>query len=398
MSKSNHGKSRGTCSWKLTINIILILIIFFIIMSFYSSNAKFEEYFLIFTIVCVCILSSFVTNIFTFYLLIELQTFCILVILGSKSNSSKIAESSLKYLILSGIVSVFFLLGVFFVFYSEIWTYFGFLLNKELYSSISNLLLFSSLSFKFGFVPLHFWLLDIYESSTWKILSIIVTIPKLTYLFLLFRFSMMENLIIIIGVLCLIFGALGAFNQIKIKRLLGYSSITQSGFLLYCLLLPSNLGFTLALLYFFIYITSFLTFIFFCNKLNLNSNIFEFGRVLLSNKILSIILMINILSIAGFPPFSGFISKWYVIFTFIQYQYIFISLTLILFSIIGMGYYLNLIKCIFFETSKSYYTWMKISNSSSNEDFKYFNLIPYFSFFFVFALFLNPDVLFCFLV
>lgn len=349
-------------------------------------------------ILSVCFLSFYINNLFVLFLLIELQTFCILIILGSVNNFQvKIIESALKYLILSGIVSVFFLFGIFLLYYNSNNLFLkNSLLYNNIYSYISLMIIFTSLSFKFGFVPFHFWLLDIYESCNWSILSIVVTIPKLTYFFIIFRLNLFDNIILFFGLLCLLIGSLGALNQIKIKRLLGYSSITHSGFIILCLILPKSIGFSLGLLYFFIYLISFLVLLYFFFIIRLENRLYHLSKFIYYKNFMGILVLISIFSLSGFPPFSGFISKWYVIYYFVKFDNLFIAFILVFFSIISMAYYLNLIKILFFESDKKFYIWnnlYKKDNYSNN----LLNLIPYYFLFLSVTLFLNPDILFSFI-
>ena len=378
--------------------ILMILIVSLTILSISSFFEDAETICLTTVIIISCISCLYINNLFVVYLIIELQTFCILIILGSSSNDpqGKTVEATLKYLVLSGIVSTFFLLGIYFSYFDQLCFFINnYSITSSWYTKLSLLLIFLSLSFKFGFVPFHFWLLDIYEGCSWKILAIVVSIPKITYLFIIFRLDILDYTIIALGLLSLTIGTLGAFNQIKIKRLLGYSSISQSGFLILCLLLPKNIGFTLGFIFFIIYIISFLTLIHFLDIANLSKNIFESGKIVFFNKFLSLLLVINIFSIAGFPPLAGFISKWYVILYLIQYNYTYVAYALIIFSILSMAYYLYLIKLIFFEKNKNFYIWNQINNTINlTYDKNTFKVLPYFLLFFISALWINPDIMF----
>jgi NADH:ubiquinone oxidoreductase subunit 2 (subunit N) len=68
-------------------------------------------------------------------------------------------------------------------------------------------------------------------------------------------------------------------------------------------------------------------------------------------------MVLLILSIAGIPPLSGFISKWFLIWTTIEFDYKISALIIILFSAIGAGYYLRIVKILYFQKKSSYFTW-----------------------------------------
>ena len=106
-----------------------------------------------------------------------------------------------------------------------------------------------------------------------------------------------------------------------------------------------------------------------------NDYIIELGGLKFTNKILAITLILIILSIAGIPPLSGFISKWYLIWVVIESKYNISSVIIILFSTIGLGYYLRIVKTVYFQKKGSYFLWNNIlKNNSSKEDLSYLSL------------------------
>lgn len=151
----------------------------------------------------------------------------------------------------------------------------------------------------------------------------------------------------------MLIGSLAALQQKKIKRLLAYSSISHVGFILigFTSNILNNIPFIL--LYILIYIimsinlwTSYLS-------LNINHKPIKFLTDLSSiynlNKIIALIIILNVFSLAGIPPLAGFFSKLFIFFAAIKNNYFNLIFFAVIISIISSFYYLKLIKIIYFE-------------------------------------------------
>jgi NADH:ubiquinone oxidoreductase subunit 2 (subunit N) len=181
----------------------------------------------------------------------------------------------------------------------------------------------------------------------------------------------------------LIVGSLGALYQIRIKRLMAYSSIAHVGFILLSLVSSSFQVVSYSLNYLIIYVL--LSQLFFFPLLILfsffnNTNILyinELGSFLKKNPILAIIFMLNFFSMVGVPPLSGFFSKFFILLGLIQYNYYYIALIILLFSVLTAVYYLRLVQ-------SSMFTMKKLSGFFLVIDFSYGYVLSYIFFVTVF--------------
>jgi NADH-ubiquinone oxidoreductase chain 2 len=196
-----------------------------------------------------------------------------------------------------------------------------------------------------------------------------------------------KNLILISSIISLIIGSIVGLSQIKIKRLLAYSTINHIGFLLLALAINTEQSIESLIFYLIQYtitnLTIFLIIIalgLFINSQSIsnsditekNSNgllpyslfpgvekgkkadgtendiqyIQELKGIFFENPVLSLSLSICLFSMAGAPPLIGFFSKQFVLYVAIQKGYYFISIVAIIVSIISAYYYLNIIKVI----------------------------------------------------
>lgn len=336
------------------------------------------------------------------YLGLELQTFSSFILISKNRTSIKSSEAGLKYFILGALSSGIYLLGVYFIFINNL----SLNINNIILFNDSNIFLFGfllitlSMIFKLALTPLHFWIPDIYEGSSWDVLSLLSTVPKISViLFLTQVFFHNYNLLWYCSLLSIFIGTIGAFNQTKLKRLLAYSGITHMGFIVLGLSISNSVGYEIFVIYLIIYILTTLTLfiIIFNSFVNMKGYIINLAGLQYKNKLMAITLVFVLLSMAGLPPLIGFMSKWFIIWNTICFNYIYVSVMLIIFSIIGIAYYLRISQIIYFKKDSSYFVWDSILNKNINSS-KNTNLIFLgLGLFFTFSFIINPDPLILFI-
>jgi NADH-quinone oxidoreductase subunit N len=153
----------------------------------------------------------------------------------------------------------------------------------------------------------------------------------------------------------MVVGSLSALKQVRIKRFLAYTSISQVGFILLGVSSGNILGLSASLMYLVLYII--MNLLFFTIFLNVEHVILKKNIVYLSDLYgLSSYtnetgkhLALSILSMAGLPPLGGFIGKLFLYFAIIEAHLDFILVISLLVSLISTYYYLNFIRYLFFE-------------------------------------------------
>jgi len=347
--------------WKL--NVVVIIMVLFLFTKWISEDTSFEVSALTLLLLLGALMVVASEHLVIIYLAIELQTFCVFVLIAKNKSSLKGAEAALKYFILGAVSSGVLLLGISLLLYE------GFPLSIEglrsdwtTVSALSQtgiLLIVVALIFKLAAAPFHFWIPDIYEGSSWSIIAIISTITKISVIVVLQQISFNVTLLGIIVIGSLIVGTFGALNQSKLKRLLGYSGINHMGFILIGLLVLGTHGYESMYGYLVIY------FLLMFSILGLAyldwgaKDIFlvELGLYHNTNKILAFSWGVIFLSIAGIPPLSGFFSKWLMIVLLADNGYLLTILVALLVSAIGAGYYLRVVKINYFQKQSSYMIW-----------------------------------------
>lgn len=333
------------------------------------------------------------TDLISMYLALELQSFAVYILASLYKNSESSTGAGLKYFLLGALSSAFILLGSALIYLSLGTTdlekcFLLFSSGISLSTSYFGLfLIISGFFFKVAAAPFHNWAPDVYSGVPTIVTAWISIIPKLSLFTFLFSvlhpiFSMdfsnysniLPNFLLFSSLLSLIIGSVLGLSQVKIKRLLAYSTVSHVGFLLLALAnncLPSTKAFYFYLVqYSFTSVNIFLIILafsyvlpysnFYWNPLLKIKNYFynadltymsELKGVYKSLPILAISLAICLYSMAGIPPFIGFFAKYSVIYASLFNQYYFLSLIAILTSLISAYYYLKIIGIMFFTSS-----------------------------------------------
>nr|YP_010968432.1 NADH dehydrogenase subunit 2 [Monoserius pennarius]WNO18771.1 NADH dehydrogenase subunit 2 [Monoserius pennarius] len=376
--------------------LILYLIVIYVFLLLWFLHLELSVIFLTFIFLssCIIILSQ---NLILIYLGLEFQGFSILVLIGSNKNSLVSIESIMKYFVLGALSSGFYLLGLSLIYSSVLTLNLSdmLLLGEEVKVQIGMVLISLVVLFKLGAAPFYHWLIDVYESVSWPVLGLLGSLPKISYLVVLYELCFFNKYILLISsMVCIVIGVLGGFNQTKIKRLLGYSTLNHTGLLLLILLLPGIDSFSVFIFYYIIYTLNFLGFTIICEKLNKNSKyLIDFIGLKYINGVLSISVIVLFLSLAGLPPLSGFLSKWFLIVNLIINNYVVFSLIIIFTSVLTIGYYLRLIKMLYFQSKSDFINWERILMKDKEKPvfiWLILSLLVYMSSLFI----INPEILF----
>lgn len=349
----------------------IIFLIQIIVSQKYLENKKLisGEFYslLIFALIgCLIIISS--NNLIALFLGIELSSLSLYSLIALNRTSLISGEAAIKYFVLSIIASALILFGFSYLYgitnslvINEISTY---LLSNEtsnLYL-FSYILIFIGVAFKFAVAPFHMWLPDVYEGSPLPITNFIASIPKIAFFVFAYRFlndnqilfeDNFSKFILYLGIFSIFIGNIYALAQKKIMRMLAYSGVANSGFIFLAIFTSIDFNFSVAAFYVITYtITtvsaiSIITFIS-SNKFDL-VYIKDFKGLSSKSGLISILFMITLLSTAGIPLTIGFYAKYLVLDALVSQNMIIIAVIVVLFTVIGLYYYLRVIWFMFFE-------------------------------------------------
>jgi len=230
----------------------LFLVFGMLLLIFPRSEHGTEFYFLVLSLLVGSFFMMKANNLLLVYLSIELVSFVSYVLTGFTFKKEGF-EASIKYLLVGAISSALMLVGIGLVygtaggFYLSDWTEVAF---SSLISQVGLLLVLCGLFFKIALFPFHIWTPATYQSATVDAVTIFSVVPKLAGLILLKRMLFasgfgfdhwLPNSILILAMITILLGTLGALKQANTRRMISFGSIAHTGFLLGFVVLPTNL-------------------------------------------------------------------------------------------------------------------------------------------------------------
>jgi len=308
-----------------------------------------------------------VRDLFSLYVYLEVASIAAYVLVAFNLKYDGL-ESALKYLLLSVVGTGFVLLGIAIVFLNLGGLGFEQLRLHLAASGLANnpTLLLAAALFVAGFglkaaiMPFHAWLPDAHPSAPAPISAmlsgVVIKVAGMYALIRLFFYiypapRQVLQVMLVLGVLSMIAGAVLAFYQTDIKRMFAYSSISQIGYILIGLGLGNALGIIGALFHIYNHAL-------FKSLLFLNSGAVQFrtgtrdmnemGGLEHRMKVTSITSVFGTLSIAGVPPFNGFWSKLFIIMGAVAAGNYVVATLAICLSIFTLGYFLLMQRKVFF--------------------------------------------------
>ena len=218
------------------------------------------------------------------------------------------------------------------------------------------------IAFKFGAVPFQMWVPDIYQGATLPMTMMISSVPKFASAALLIRllFQGMESVIadwqqmlLIMAILSMVIGNIAAIAQTNIKRMLAYSTISHVGFIFFGFMSGTVNGISASLFYVTCYalmtLAAFGSIIILSNKDKDFELIDDFKGLSQRNPSVAFLTMLTMLSMAGIPPTIGFYAKFSVLQAAIDVNIIWPSIIAVIMALVGMYYYLRIIKLMYFD-------------------------------------------------
>ena len=313
---------------------------------------------LLFSLCGAIILIGF-TDLFMFFLGLEILSIPIYVMVGIKKQDVLSAEASIKYFFTGAFATAILLFGIALLYgatgsfnLNEIRTV---IQSGEYHSSyllIGILFILGAFLFKVGAVPFHFWGPDVYQGAPDIVTAFMATVVKLAALFAFYRFfngtfqelaNFWTGALYFAIALSLLIGYIGALKQSKFKRLLAYSSISNTGYALFVLLSTSNSS--LGSLWIFLVGYGCATIALLTLSMaiqNDNDEISAFKGVGFKNPFIGFILIISLLSLAGIPPLTGFFGKFSLLMNAYP-QHLYLVILALISSLVGAFLYLRLI-------------------------------------------------------
>lgn len=373
----------------LTFNVIILVAILITTIASKSYIIKekinFGEYYslLLFALFGMQLM-IFANDILIIFIGLELMSICFYVLAGFLRLRKKSNESALKYFLLGAFMTGFILYGIALIYgitgntnliqiYSDpkIITNYVFIVGTGLF--------IIGFMFKIGVFPFQMWIPDVYDGAPTVVSGMLSTAGKIaavgTILPIIMNLKIVNFKLIfsIAAVATMLYGNIIALAQTNIKRLLAYSSIASAGYIFVGVASMSE--FALKGIAFYLIAYTFMQLGAFViasilEKKDDGSRDYkyidlEFYKGLgKRNPVIASYMTLFLLSLAGIPPFAGFWGKYYLFYSAIQANLIWLAIAGILLSLIGVYYYLKVIVYMWF---------MEPGYSVSEEKISFFN-------------------------
>ena len=327
-----------------------------------------EEYFIILFIASLgSLLLVAASNFVTLFLGLEMLSISLYVLIAYRRSRDHCIEAGVKYLILASVSSAFLLFGMGLIYVNT-----GSLEFDKIVPSLSSAdhsapllltgfgMMMVGIGFKLALVPFHMWTPDVYQGAPVPVTTYIATISKGAVMALLLRFFFairgFQNpgfilIITILAILSMFVGNLLALRQQNVKRILAYSSIANMGYLLVTLLIGNETGIHAAIFYIVSYIITSLgafgVITLISDQQNDADKLEDYKGLFWKRPWVAIVFTLSLLSLAGIPLTTGFIAKFYIVYTGINSGLWLLVISLIINSVIGLYYYLRVITALF---------------------------------------------------
>jgi NADH-quinone oxidoreductase subunit N len=321
-------------------------------------------------------------NLLVIYLGLELQALSLYALVALRRDQAVSSEAAMKYFVLGALASGFLLYGM-----SMLYGASGTLDINELADRVvtghvasrvslvfGTVFIVAGLAFKFGAVPFHMWVPDVYQGAPTPVTMLIGSAPKLAVFAVAFRILVegllplagdWQRMLVVLAVASLVLGNLTAIAQSNLKRMLAYSTIAQMGFVLLAMLSGVVGGnatstvnsYSAAMFYLITYaLTTLGTFgiILLLARSGFEAEeIAELKGLNRRSPWYAFVMLLLMFSLAGIPPTVGFYAKLVVLQALLgdglHGGMLWLAIIAVMFSLVGAFYYLRVVKTMYFD-------------------------------------------------
>ena len=359
------------------LKLFILLITYFVF--FYSKiylrvQSLFKgEYFVLglFAVLGMMVLVS-AHSLLTVYLGLELLSLSLYAMVAMNRDSRTASEAAMKYFVLGALASGMLLYGMSMIYgatgtldLAAIREHVAGLEDRNMVLVLGLVFVTVGIAFKLGAVPFHMWVPDVYEGAPTSVTLFIGSAPKIAAFGMLMRLLVdglsgmqtdWSSMLVILSILSMGVGNIIAIAQTNLKRMLAYSTIAHVGFLFLGIIAGSSAGYSASMFYIIVYaimsLGAFAMIVLLGRGGFEADQIDDFKGLNDRNPWYAFLMLILMMSMAGVPPFLGFWAKWSVLREVVAADMTWLAVVAIVFSIIGVFYYLRVIRMMYFERTE----------------------------------------------
>ena len=291
---------------------------------------------------------------------------------GLNGKDRKSPEAAVKYFLMGSFASAFLVFGLAFLYgaagtldIGRIWTEVaraGAGTGAAAWAGLA--LVFAGFAFKIALVPFHMWAPDVYEGAPTPITAFFAVGPKAAVFAVLLRLlaplwgqggahRAVFGTLWAVAALTMVVGNLAALRQRNLKRLLAYSSIAHSGYILVAVLAGDGTGLVFYLVaYLFMNAGAFAVLIAMTKQGEEALDIDDFAGLGFRHPWLGAAFAVFLFSLAGFPPTAGFLAKFYVFSAAVRQGQVGLVVIAVLASLVSVFYYLRIIVVMYMKDTR----------------------------------------------
>ena len=309
------------------------------------------------------------TSLVALYVGLELNSLAGYVLAAYRRTDERSAEAGLKYFVLGALASGILLYGISLLYGFTGTTNFTGLAAAFGRGAPSLGLLFglvfvlAGMAFKISAVPFHMWTPDVYEGAPTPVTAFFASAPKVAAVLLSTRLCLdalgpatdaWRQIVIFAALASIFLGAVAAYGQTNIKRLLAYSSINNVGFALIGLAAAGPQGASSVLFYMAVYVVMTLG-AFLCVLWMRDAegrpieDIASLSGLAQTRPAFAAAFAIFMFSLAGIPPLFGFWPKLLVFNAAVASGYVALAVVAIIGTVVGAYYYLKIVKVMYMD-------------------------------------------------
>jgi NADH-quinone oxidoreductase subunit N len=303
-----------------------------------------------------CMLMAEARELITLLLAIELASLPAYVLVGYRREDSRGLEGALKYFLLSMLTTLVTMYGFSFIFGLTGTTSYGAidLTHAGTLGLVAVVLSLIGLFAKLSAAPFHFWAPDACEGSTAWAVAFVSTVPKLAGAVAVARFvdavvpptHGAGVVIALVATISMMLGNLAALTQTDLRRMMAYSGVSHAGYLLVGVTLFTHTGFSAAILYALAYAIPSLGIMLVIAEEG--PRIDDLGGLAARRPATAWGLVVLLLSLIGVPPMIGFFGKFNIILAALEAELTPLVIVLVVMSVVSAGYYLRIVRSVFF--------------------------------------------------
>lgn len=305
----------------------------------------------------------------TIYLGLELLSLSLYAMVAMNKQSSLATEAAMKYFVLGSLASGLLLYGISILYgvtgSVEIATV-GKVLqtHQDIVPVMALIFVLSGLIFKFGAVPFHMWVPDVYQGAATPTTLFIASAPKVAAFAITIRILVQampslqgswEHMLIVISILSMFLGNILAIAQTNLKRMLAYSSIAHIGYTLLGVIAgpDSSQGYSAAMFYISTYVlvaAGAFAIITVMSRGGIEMDkLSDYRGLNARSPWLAFMMLLLLFSMAGVPPTVGFFAKLGLLEALVQADYVWLAVLALMFALIGAYYYIRVVMLMYFE-------------------------------------------------